>query len=330
MFPTATSTPASSSARACERSRTRARTLYRAPTNERSIAEPANPVAPVTSTRPSRGFAGAGWEYESAGSLRSARVNVLVMCRVFRRLAEVMSSHRRPRGARGIGAPRALVYDDVRYVPSSCRSRAPPRRRRERTGESRITGASFCDANCRPPPGARTMPDSSRRRFLASLGAAAIGPSLVHPLLEMRLPLSDDSTPASRGVRVRAITAGVAIDRIGDRASVERALALLARARATFEHAGYEVQTTRITMPPVLASLDATERSAALATIADLDALVTSKGAVCSLGPVLTADRADDDLADWSSEMVKATKSTSFSAVIASPAVSYTHLRAHE
>ena len=163
------------------------------------------------------------------------------------------------------------------------------------------------------------MPDPSRRRFLASLGIAALGPALVHPLLETTLPLSDASTPASRGVRVRAITAGVAMDRIGDRASVERALELLARARATFEHAGYEVQTTRVTMPPVLASLDAKARSAALATIADIDALVTSKGAMCSLGPVLTADRADDDLADWSSEMVKATKSTLFSAVIASP-----------
>ena len=134
----------------------------------------------------------------------------------------------------------------------------------------------------------------------------------------MTIPASA-STPASRGVRVRTITAGVAMDRIGDRAMVERALDVLARARSRFESEGYEVQTTRVTMPPVIAALDAKARIAALAAITDIDALVASKGAVCSLGPVWTADRPDPDLAEWSAELVKATNATSFSVVIASP-----------
>ncbi|HEV7704503.1 MAG TPA: DUF711 family protein [Gemmatimonadaceae bacterium] len=162
------------------------------------------------------------------------------------------------------------------------------------------------------------MSDSSRRRFLASLGIAALTPSLAHPFFESDLMPSDESTPASRGVRVRTITAGVEMDHIGDRGAVERALELLARGKKRFEEAGYEVQTTRITMPPVLASLDAKARDAALASIADIDALVSAKGAVCSLGPVLCVDRADAELAEWSSEMVKATRSTSFSVVIGS------------
>ncbi len=128
------------------------------------------------------------------------------------------------------------------------------------------------------------------------------------------------STPASRGIRVRTITAGIAMDRIGDRSAVERALESLARARARFEADGYEVQTTRVTMPPVLAALDSKSRNAALAAIADIDALVASRGASCSLGPVWTADRPDPDLAAWSAELVKATKATSFSVVIASRA----------
>ncbi|MBK5188031.1 MAG: DUF711 family protein, partial [Gemmatimonadaceae bacterium] len=128
------------------------------------------------------------------------------------------------------------------------------------------------------------------------------------------------STPASRGVRVRTITAGAAMARIGDRACVERALALLARARARFEAEGYEVQTTRVTMPPLIASLDAGARAGALSAIADIDTLVASRGAVCSIGPVVTADRADGALAEWSSELVQATSATSFSVVVASPA----------
>ena len=168
------------------------------------------------------------------------------------------------------------------------------------------------------------MPDRSRREFLATLGAAALTPSIARAMIESPLAAqstttASPSTPASRGVRVRTITAGVAMTRALDRSAVERALESLARAKKRFEAEGYEVQTTRITMPPLVAALSAKDRRAALASIADIDALVASHGAVCSIGPVLTTDRADDELVAWSSEMVKATKSTSFSVVIASP-----------
>jgi uncharacterized protein (UPF0210 family) len=165
------------------------------------------------------------------------------------------------------------------------------------------------------------MPDPSRRRFLATLGIAAITPSLARQMIESpTVAGTSRSTPASRGVRVRTITAGVAMERGLDREAVARALEMLARARKRFEAEGYEVQTTRITMPPVIAALDAKGRRAALAPIADIDAMVAAKATVCSLGPVLTVDRADADLAPWSAELVKATKSTFFSAVVASPA----------
>jgi uncharacterized protein len=172
------------------------------------------------------------------------------------------------------------------------------------------------------------MPDPSRRDFLASLGIAALQPLLHHPVLagdsrvspEAAAVASGSPSPAARGVRVRAITAGVAMERRIDRASVERALEVLARARARFEHEGYEVETTRVTMTPVVAALDAEARRAALPAIADVDALIADRGAVCSLGPVLMSDRLDPELAPWSAELVKATHATSFSVVVASPA----------
>src|SRR5450432_1979611 len=175
-------------------------------------------------------------------------------------------------------------------------------------------------ARCRNPSdsGACVMPDSSRRRFLASLGIAAISPTLVRGMIDSSA-VKSTTTPASRGVRVRTITAGVAMARGLDREAVSRALEMLARAKKRFGAEGYEVQTTRITMPPVIAALDAKSRRAALAPIADIDAMVVAKGAVCALGPVLVSDRADDDLAPWSTEMVKATKNTSFSVTVASP-----------
>ena len=148
------------------------------------------------------------------------------------------------------------------------------------------------------------MPDPSRRDFLASLGIAALQPLLHHPVLagdsrvspEAAAVASGSPSPAARGVRVRAITAGVAMERRIDRASVERALEVLARARARFEHEGYEVETTRVTMTPVVAALDAEARRAALPAIADVDALIADRGAVCSLGPVLMSDRLDPEI----------------------------------
>jgi uncharacterized protein (UPF0210 family) len=127
------------------------------------------------------------------------------------------------------------------------------------------------------------------------------------------------SSPASRGIRVRTITAGIAMDRIDDCGAVERALESLARARERFEAEGYEVQTARVTMPPVLAAVDVKHRNTALTAIADIDALVASKNAACSLGPVWAADRLEPALAEWSAELVTTTKATSFSVVVASP-----------
>jgi uncharacterized protein len=172
------------------------------------------------------------------------------------------------------------------------------------------------------------MPDASRRRFLTTLGAAALGPVLTRPLLGeatqpggmLGAPPVPPPTPPTRGVRVRTITAGVALERLTDRGAVERALQALARARRRFEAEGYEVQTTRVTLPPRVAALDADARRAALDAVRALDALVAAAGARCGLGPVLTANRPDDALAAWSADLVRATRVTNFSVVVASPA----------
>lgn len=170
------------------------------------------------------------------------------------------------------------------------------------------------------------MSNDSRRRFFASLGNAALHPALSRLSVggELRLTrapaeAATTSPATARGVRVRTITAGIAIERITERGALERALDVLARARVRFESEGYEVQTVRVTMPPLLASLDASARNAALAAIIDMDTLVQRSGAVCGLGPVWSMDRPDADLARWSVELVKATKATFFSVVVASP-----------
>ena len=163
------------------------------------------------------------------------------------------------------------------------------------------------------------MSDPSRRRFLASLGVAALAPSLANSILARELPMS-------RRVHSRLARRARAHHHRRRRNRSASAIALRWSARSTVWRVGKSTSRMPATRCrrrasrclPCIATLNAKARTAALASIADIDALVTSKGAVCSLGPVLTADRRTTALAEWSGEMVKATKSTSFSVVVAS------------
>ena len=150
------------------------------------------------------------------------------------------------------------------------------------------------------------MPDASRRDFLSTLAAVALGA----PRARIAMAATPAPSSAARAITVRTITAGVALDRLGDRAAVDRALGVLDHARRRFEAEGYVVQTTRVTLPPRVAALDGAARSRALDAIRGLDARVAAAGARLGLGPVLVDDRRDDTLAEWAAELVRATKMT--------------------
>jgi len=121
-------------------------------------------------------------------------------------------------------------------------------------------------------------------------------------------------------LRVRALTAGVALDDFDNSRSVEAALDAVTRTKQRFEQAGYEVQTLRIATPSLLGTASAVERQSALGAIRRLDSLAAERSAVLSIGSVLTDDRADASLAAWAAELVQTTRVTSFSVTVASAA----------
>jgi uncharacterized protein len=92
---------------------------------------------------------------------------------------------------------------------------------------------------------------------------------------------------------------------------------MLERGRERCSVAGFEVQTLRIATNPFIATLNASQREQALRDLRAIDDLVTSHGILLSLGPVLTSDRQDPELAQWAGELAKTTKSISFSVAIA-------------
>ena len=87
---------------------------------------------------------------------------------------------------------------------------------------------------------------SSRRDVLIILGALALSSSRVIDFASAK-----NSAPTN-ALRVRTITAGVELSAALELDRVERALVFLGRAKESFVAAGYEVQTIRIAINPVI------------------------------------------------------------------------------
>jgi hypothetical protein len=117
--------------------------------------------------------------------------------------------------------------------------------------------------------------------------------------------------------RVRTITAGVAMQHLGEAGRVEAALNALLRSKKRFEERGYQVQTVRVVTPSLLATASTGQRSSAVADIRRLDSLAAEHGAVLGIGSVLGLDHVASDLASWASDVSRATRVTSFSVTVA-------------
>lgn len=157
---------------------------------------------------------------------------------------------------------------------------------------------------------------ASRREILSWLAALGLPLST---MTDLSAASTEKSTLAVKPLRVRTITAGVELSQRGESQQLEAALEFLGRAKRSYENAGYEVQTIRIATNPWVAGAAARERDQLLDRLRALDTLVAGRGAILSIGPVLTEDRSDAHLAQWAGELVRTTRAISFSIVVASP-----------
>ncbi len=156
------------------------------------------------------------------------------------------------------------------------------------------------------------MPDWSRRTFLQAI-AASTGVAVAQAALPSE-PGSDQ-----RPCRIRTITAGVTVPDVRDLRPLEAALAMLVRGRAAFTEAGYEVQTVRIALSPIVAALDSKGREHALDSLRALDSLVQSYGAIASVGPCASDTAYDADVPPWVAELIRTTAQLHCSIRVAAP-----------
>jgi uncharacterized protein (UPF0210 family) len=158
--------------------------------------------------------------------------------------------------------------------------------------------------------------------LLASLGSGAhIRLSQSGKAESTGLPIvSERNVPArSHRFKIRTVTAGVNLKNTADLITVESAIGFLQSAKKKFEDEGYEIQTLRIATQPLPEYLNGKSRGEALADLRKIDEVISAKGVILSIGPVINDDRHDPEFAVWATQLVKETKNINFSVTVASP-----------
>jgi len=110
-----------------------------------------------------------------------------------------------------------------------------------------------------------------------------------------RNPGGNEAAPRASTVKpkIRAVTAFLRLDPAHYEAQVRDTVVMLRAAKATFEQAGYEVESLRITTQPFPEYTHGLSHKDALAFFRDYDALAHKEGFDAAIGPAMLKD--DDD-----------------------------------
>lgn len=147
----------------------------------------------------------------------------------------------------------------------------------------------------------------SRRRFL-SLTSAGLALPFLRPLLDR----------ATKGFRIRAVTAAAPLMRATDLAEIESAIAFARSARDDLGSLGYEVQTIRVATQPLAEYLPGWSSQEGIEAIVALDEVVAAADVAFSMGPVITHDTPVASFGRWAAEVIERTRNTSFSVRVGS------------
>ena len=118
--------------------------------------------------------------------------------------------------------------------------------------------------------------------------------------------------------RVRAITAGITLQRLDDTAAVNTAIDFLKKARQAYTDKGYEVQTIRISTQNLYKYLGRHSYNDALPLLVKLDKIARLNNISLSIGQILPPNKYQDGIADWAEQLVQSTSNIFFSLPISS------------
>jgi uncharacterized protein (UPF0210 family) len=106
--------------------------------------------------------------------------------------------------------------------------------------------------------------------------------------------VAQDHAATSTNPKVRAVTAFVRLDQGSWEKQVGEALALLRKAKSTFETEGYQVESLRVTTQPLIELIAGMPEDQALAFLGKLDQLAGKESFDLNVGPALMHDGDDE------------------------------------
>jgi uncharacterized protein (UPF0210 family) len=121
--------------------------------------------------------------------------------------------------------------------------------------------------------------------------------------------------------KVRTITAGVSLSGLADTTTLLKAIDFLKSAKQEVTARGYEVQTLRVATSNLYTYLGSHSLAEALPYLERFDRIAQRSGVILSVGQVLSPDGYSKGVADWAVDLVRRTKTISFSVAISSHAV---------
>ena len=148
---------------------------------------------------------------------------------------------------------------------------------------------------------------------MGTMGAAMMLPGVAQRRRQTHLEHTGDFD-----FRIRTITAGVPMTSGDDLAALDKAASFLNAARTRYADLGYEVQTIRIATQPLTSYLTNWRSEQGLRTIEIFDSFAVEHGIMFNIGPLITVDRYDPDLAEWVVEMNSRTRNISCTVHVAS------------
>jgi uncharacterized protein len=151
-------------------------------------------------------------------------------------------------------------------------------------------------------------------------------------VLAFALLMFAGSLPSSGGEyrkpKIRAITAFVRVDRSQSLQPVQDALPVLRRAKATFEKAGYEIQTLRITTQPFVDYTANHSTSDNVAFFKSLDALAEKESFLFNIGPLTLGTSSDTGNVELLTELLPSARANTTVVVADESGVNWSAIRA--
>ncbi len=118
--------------------------------------------------------------------------------------------------------------------------------------------------------------------------------------------------------RIRTITAGVTLKNLTDTTTLNTTIKFLQKAKQEYIAKGYEVQTLRISTQNFYNYLNQYSYNESLLLLVKFDNIAKRNNIVLSIGQILSPDKYEKDIADWTVKLVRSTTTISFSLPISS------------